>query len=117
MPQPITITATVAAWLPTSRMPHELLDAVRNGKHEQAVSMVWFYGGANQKGFSGNARIGTATVTLEMAPEDEQIAQSVQMLQTKLEEERAKWLTTQQAILEQINKLQAITFDAPAEAN
>lgn len=115
MNKPITITATVAAWVTPGYQQRELMRAVEKRNGVTAVNAVALWGPPEATEFGSDyTRIGEAEVTLRLLPRDEQTRLAVTALQRKLEEERAAWLTRQQQILEEISKLQAITFDAEA---
>jgi hypothetical protein len=116
MSEPITITATVAAWLPAYHKPHELLAAVRAGQYTSAINKMGFYGEPGQGSFGDWVRVGEADITVRLIPENEQVALAVKQLQAELEKTRTAWLERQRQILEQIQNLQAITFDAEVSA-
>lgn len=110
MAQTIRITATVPAWLPSYRNPVELLDTIQDGQPVDAIQMIAF-APVDMSG-SGWVQVGSADVTLTIASRDEAIAQAVSVLNAKLQEERAESQRRQQAILAQISKLQALTYEA-----
>ena len=112
MSEPITITAEVPAYLNPYRMPHELMAALENGEAESAVAMLSYWSHANPP--KDYTRVGDATITLRLMPQDEQVRMAVEALQRKLDEERAEWLKRQQAILAQISKLQALSYEPEA---
>jgi hypothetical protein len=60
----------------------------------------------------GYAHIGTATVTLEIHSEDKILKAQITALKAQLEAVRADAQVKENAILLQISKLQAITFEA-----
>jgi hypothetical protein len=60
----------------------------------------------------GYAHIGTATVTLEIHSEDKILQSQITALKAQLEAVRADAQVKENAILLQISKLQAITFEA-----
>lgn len=112
MNNPIIITATVAAWLCSSYKPHQLLAAVKSGKAVEVASMLTLYGPASRKDFSDYIRVGEADITIRLMPHDEQVKLAVQALQKQLDEDRGKWLERQRQILEQIQNLSAISYEA-----
>jgi hypothetical protein len=114
MDKPITITATVAAWLPAHKKPHELVDLLKAGDATRLAGSLWYYGAPDKAAFGDWTRVGEADITLRLLSEDEQVRMAVSGLQRQLEEARAAWLTKQQEILAEISKLQALSFE-PAE--
>jgi hypothetical protein len=60
----------------------------------------------------GYAHIGTATVTIELHSEDKILQSQIAALKAQLEAVRADAQVKENAILLQISKLQAITFEA-----
>jgi hypothetical protein len=114
MSEPITITATVAAWLPSHKMPHELIDLLGKGDATRVINALHLYGSPASKEFGDCPRVGTAEVTLTLLPADEQVRMAVEGLQKKLQEERAESQLRQQAILEAISKISALTYEVPA---
>lgn len=60
----------------------------------------------------GYARIGTETVTVELHSENEIAASQLEALQKQLQAVRAENQQRENAILNQISKLQALTFQA-----
>lgn len=65
----------------------------------------------------GYPLIGTATVTIELHSNDQIVSNQLAALQAQLHTVRAENQQRENAILDQISKLQAITFrDIPAEA-
>lgn len=113
MNDPITITATVAAWLTNSEYhgrPQDLLAAIERGDAVGAVSMLSLYGPPSKQTFSDCLRVGEADVTVRLMPRDEQTRLAVAALNGQLEKLRAAYLTRQQEIMAQISKLQAIEY-------
>lgn len=108
---PITITATVAAWAMKGHSHNELLRSMENGNSISAISALQFYGPTNKETFSDCIRVGEADITVRLFPKDEQTRLAVQALQAQLSEERVKWHQRQEAILAEISKLTALTFD------
>lgn len=69
-------------------------------------------GGSSYFEGQGYSRIGTATVTVELHTENEIAANQLASLQKQLQEVRAENQQRENAILDQISKLQALTFQA-----
>lgn len=114
MTKPITITATSIAWTHSSYSTNDLLDALKKKDDAQAIDALAFSNADMGIGSCPWARVGTATITVEITSTDEVIAAQVKALQSELDAERAAWLTKQSAILERISKLTALTFDGGA---
>lgn len=110
MSNPITLRATVGAYLPSSRNPADLLTALRRGDEKGAGAMLT-YSPSDMTSY-GWTRVGDAEVTITLAPHEEQVAQAVRTLQMQLQAERAESQQRQNAILERISKLQALTYEA-----
>lgn len=110
MNQPITVTATVAAWLASSYSPTELLDRIARGDAIGAVEKLAFYRPVDAEAFGDWVRVGDAQVTVTLLPRDEQVSRAVAMLKQQLEQARAEWLTKQQEIMTSISKLQALEY-------
>lgn len=114
MKEPITITATVAAWLYSFNTPTDLLAAVESGNGQRVASMLTYYGAPDQERFGEHTRVGEADITLRLIPRDEQVQVAVQKLREKLDKLRAAYLTAQQEVLEQISKYEAIAYEVEA---
>jgi hypothetical protein len=91
----------------------ELLD-VREGNQQEAVNSLSFYSGDMDKGRDPWTRVGEADITVRLFSRDEMVTSQLRTLQSELNEARAEWLTKQKALLEQINKLQALTNEVAA---
>jgi hypothetical protein len=114
MNNPITITATLPAWVTSSRRVSAMLDAVKDGKHQAAAEDMYFTASEMDKGDSPWTRVGEADVTVRLFSRDELVTSQLRTLQNELDHARAEWLTKQQALLEQISKLQALTNEVEA---
>jgi hypothetical protein len=113
MNAPVKITATVGAYLPDHNSPVLVLDALGDpSKHARLVGSTLFY--ASHDMSKTWMRVGDAEITLTLAPKDEQVAAAVRALQGQLETERAESMRRQQAILDQLSKVQAIEY-TPAD--
>lgn len=118
MKQPITITATVPAWL----YPHFRVDTLveRARKGEPVTDMLCFHTwdvNRNRSGDDGGyIKIGDAQITIELGSEDEMVQAKIQALRDQIDVARAGFLRKQQEILEQINKLQALPMAEVVEA-
>lgn len=114
--QPITITATLAAWVSPGYQQRDLLACLEKGDSVRAMNALSFYGTPERNEFADCVRIGEADVTVRLIPRDEQTRLVVQALEKQLNEERVKWHERQQAILDEISKLQCLEY-SPADSN
>ena len=64
----------------------------------------------------GYPMIGSVTVTLTLYSKDKLVRGQIEALNAKLQKERADSQVRQNAIMDQISKLQALTFDDQAAA-
>jgi hypothetical protein len=117
MSQPITITATVGAYLtePESdyRGVNALLSSLDNPeRHKFVIGNLFVYSASDMS--KAWLLAGEADITVRLMPRDEQTAIAVERLQAKLAKERAESMQRQNAILAEISKLQAITYEAEA---
>lgn len=110
MSEPITITADLSAYLSPYNMPHDLMHRLEKGDAKGAAGMLSYW--SHDKPPKDYTKVGDATITLTLLPQDEQVALAVKALQAKLEEGRAEWHRRQQEIIAQISKLQALTYEA-----
>lgn len=116
MNAPVTVTATVAAWISNiSGDPARLVESIENGRTVDAIEQMAFYGTPDRVKFGDWLRVGEADVVVRLLPRDEQVSIAVSALKQQLDDARAEWLTTQQKILDRINRLRAITYEAPEE--
>lgn len=113
--QPITITATVACWVSKDAYSlRNLRESVDEGNGVGTVEALAFYGAPDRDKFGEWVRAGEADVTVRLLPKDEQTRMAVSVLEAQLAEERVKWHQRQEAILAEISKLSALTFDEAA---
>ncbi len=115
MKTPITIKGEAAVWLPhwmlqresASSVVEQLVKGERCITDPALTSTLPDY----SKGHEPWLKIGTAEITLHLTPPDDLTADEIKNLQAQLEAERLRSHLAQQAILERISKLQAITFN------
>lgn len=109
----IKITATVGAYLTSSRNPADLVDACGDPEqHEHLIGTLLTYSSWDMS--KAWAKVGDAEITVTMAPRDEQVAAALTALRGQLDDARAEWLQKQNEILERINKLQALEMTVEA---
>lgn len=110
--QPVTLTATVACWVSKDNYSiRRLRESVERSDSIETVEALAFYGTPNLAEFGDWVRAGEADITVRLMPKDEQTRLAVQALQAQLDEERGKWFQRQEAILAEIKKLQALTYE------
>lgn len=109
MNESITITATVAAWLPTYSKPQDLIVALESGNAMQVVNALQFYGDPSREKFAEYIRVGDADITVRLVSRDEQTRIALEALDGQLQKLRAAYMERQQEILSEISKLQALT--------
>jgi hypothetical protein len=115
MKEAIKITATVGAYLPDHNSPVQVIDAIGDpSKHARLIGSTLFYAAHDMS--KTWMRVGDAEITLTLKPRDEQVAAAVTALQGQLAKERAESHQRQQAILEQISKVQALEYSPAVEA-
>lgn len=112
MSNPVTITATVSAWLPTYSKPQDLIAALERGNAVQTVNALQFYGEASKDKFAEYIKVGEADITLRLVSRDEQTRIALEALNDQLQKLRAAYMERQQEIMQQISNLQALTNEA-----
>lgn len=113
--QPITVTATVACWVSKDAYSmRRLRESVERSDSIETVEALAFYGKPDRTEFGEWVRAGEADITVRLIPKDQQTRLAVQALEAQLAEERVKWHQRQEAILAEINKLQALEFEPAA---
>jgi hypothetical protein len=106
---PITITATLPAWVTSGRSVSRVLDYVKDGKQQTAAEAMFFTSSEMDKGSEPWTRVGEADLSIRLFSRDDLVTSQLHTLKKQLDHARAEWLTKQQALLEQISKLQALT--------
>lgn len=117
MNEPVTVSATVSAWLPNSEYsnkPQDLMTALERGDATAVVNMLVLYGDASREKFADYVRVGEADITVRLIPRDEQTRMALGLLNEQLQKLRAAYQERQQQILAQISKLQALTNEVEA---
>lgn len=100
------VTYQASAYL---NLKYNSLKAVVEGKTTPLLAEL---DGSSYFDGEGYARIGTATVTVELHTENEIAANQLAALQKQLKVVRAENQQRENAILDQISKLQALTHNA-----
>lgn len=114
MSESITITGSLPAWLFTACYKVEDLTAMVGRDAARALEMLAF----RRKDYSDEpgryTQIGQAQITVTLHSSDQLVASQIASLQAALAAERAGSVQRQNAILERISKLSALTFDGEA---
>lgn len=108
--KPLTATGTLRAYI-TSKWDSidDILDLVSKGKASQALSTMGF--AAHDMTESGWNEVGIAEVTITFHPIETVAAKELEALKKQLEKVRAENHVRENAILDRISKLQAITYE------
>lgn len=113
--QPIIVKGNAAVWLGQHHVEHygaaQLIAAIAAG--EQHISMPMFAkpGLDMATGARPWLQIGEAEIVLTMMPPDTIAAEELRTLQRSLDAMRAEHQMAQNALLDRISKLQALTFE------
>lgn len=89
---------------------YDTLDSIAAGKDNPVLTTC----GGSYLESQGYALIGIAEVTVTLHSADEVIQNQISALQAQLQKQRAEAYRAEQAILERISKLQAITYEPAA---
>ena len=112
MSKPITIAATVNAWLTSTS---DTLDKLLSGNDsKEVVSRLGFSNWDMAKGTYPWVKVGTAEVTITLLPREQIAAEQITVLNGELQKERAESQVRQNAILDRISKLSALEYVAEA---
>jgi hypothetical protein len=114
MNEPITITATLPAWLPNFQPLDRMLSHLKAGNSNAVADMLTYTDNDMGTGRDPYALVGEATITVRLMPHDALTAARINSLQRELEAGRAEWMERQQQIMERISKLQALTNEVSA---
>jgi hypothetical protein len=115
MTTPIKFTGTTKAWT-TSHWQNidTILHRVNKGELDEAASTL-MYINQDMSDSEGWAEVGVATITVELYPREELVSKELDGLKVQLEKVRADNQQRENAILDRISKLLAVTYDAPEE--
>lgn len=112
MTNPVQFTGTVKAWTSSTwRGIDTVLHAVKEGELDDAASMLTYLN-HDMSDTEGWAEVGVATITVTFYPRDELVAKELEGLNEQLQKVRAENQRRENAILDRISKLQAITYEA-----
>lgn len=101
--------AKMKAWSSSDYMMGRLLDSIKSGDAE-GVANALSYTNAEMES-CGYVLVGEATIEVSILPVEDLQHQQLATLQAELQRERAESMERQNAILDRISKLQALTFE------
>jgi hypothetical protein len=114
MTTPLTATATVKAWTTSQwRNIDHITDMIARGETTEAVAAM-MYITHDMSDTEGWTEVGTAEITVTFHPRDTVVAKELDGLKAQLERVRAENHMRENAILDRISKLQAITYTGEA---
>lgn len=107
-------TATLKAWT-TSKWQNldDTLHLIKQGEEARAVGLLSFTN-SNMSDMEDWVEVGTAEVKVTLYPREETLAKELDGLNSQLQKVRAENYMRENAILDRISKLQAITYE-PSE--
>jgi hypothetical protein len=115
MTTPIRFTGVTKVWTTSQwRNIDYILHAIKEGKLDEAASEM-SYINHDMSNTEGWAEVGVATITVELYPREELVSKELDGLKVQLEKVRADNQQRENAILDRISKLLAVTYDAPEE--
>jgi hypothetical protein len=114
MTTPLTATGTLKAWT-TSRWTtiDEIMGMIADGNTDRAIRSMSFTTADMSDGLDW-CEVGTAEITVTFHPRDTVVAKELDGLKSQLERVRAENHMRENAILDRISKLQAITYTGEA---
>jgi hypothetical protein len=111
MSEPIKFTGTTKVWTTSQwRNVDHILHLVKEGDFDEAASGMTYIN-HDMSCTEGWAEVGVATITVTFHNRDELVAKELDGLNTQLQKVRAENQQRENAILDRISKLQAITYD------
>ena len=112
MSTPIQFTGTTKAWTTSQWLDVDhILHLIKEDSLDEAASALT-YSNHDMSDAEGWAEVGVATITVTFHPREELVAKELDGLNTQLQKVRAENQQRENAILDRISKLQAITYDA-----
>lgn len=116
MTKPIQFTGTTKAWT-TSKWQgiDTILHMVKEGKANEAAAALTYLN-HDMSDTDGWAEVGIATITVTFYPRKELVAKELEGLNLQLQQVRASNQQRENAILDRISNLQAISYEALEES-
>jgi hypothetical protein len=111
MSKSITFSGNVKVWTTFKwRNIDYVLDALNQGKTQELVSNL-NYTNHDMSDAEDWAEIGVATISITLHPQDDIVSKELQGLNAQLQKVRAENMMRENAILDRISKLTAITYE------
>ena len=106
-----TFTGQTKAWISSStyKSMNELVEILESGNIKSAVDYVTYAN--HDMSLSGWTHIGAAEITVTLLPQEDIVSKEVEGLKKQLQAVRAEAQMRENAILDRISKLQALTYD------
>ena len=107
------IESEICAFITSDYKVRNFFDAVSEGNQDEAVKQL-SYAGENMIGYEGWVHVGTARVSVDVLPLEAIHMGQLEALKAELQKVRAENQQRENAILNAISKLTAITYDMEA---
>lgn len=115
MSTPVKITGTMKTWTTSKYFNIDHVYALLDkGKTQSAISCLNFTS-SDMSDCEDWVEVGSAEITVTLCSRDEAVAKELDGLNAQLQKVRADNQQRENAILDRISKLQAITYEAPEE--
>jgi hypothetical protein len=115
MSTPITFTGTAKVWTTSKwRDINYVTDRLAQGKTKELVGEL-SYINHDMSDTEDWVEVGVAAITVTLHPKDDIVSKELEGLNAQLQKVRADNMMRENAILDRISKLQAITYEAPEE--
>jgi hypothetical protein len=115
MTTPIQFTGTTKAWTTSHWQGIDtILHMVKEGKLNEAAAAM-MYINQDMSDSEGWAEVGVATITVELYPREELVSKELDGLKVQLEKVRADNQQRENAILDRISKLLAVTYEGSTD--
>lgn len=112
MSTPVKITGTARVWTTSKWQNIDVINhQISEGKNNEAISAMG-YTDHDMSDSAGWSEVGTAEITVTFFPIDAIVAKELDGLKTQLQKVRAENQERENAILDQISKLQALEYTA-----
>jgi len=111
MSTPITFSGNVKVWTTSKwRNIDYVLDALKQGKAEEVVGQLTYIN-HDMSDAEDWTEVGVAAITVTLHPKDDIVSKELQGLSAQLQKVRAENMMRENAILDRISKLTAITYE------
>lgn len=111
----IQFTGVTKAWTTSTWQGIDtILHMVKEGKANEAAAAM-MYINHDMSDSDGWAEVGLATITIELYPREELVAKELEGLNLQLQKVRVENQRRENAILDRIGNLLAVSYEAPKE--